>query len=339
MTGLPFSPAEGPQAWLVNDGARLHLHYGPIDLLIAAEGSAPQVRAAYRQATRIFQSILPSLVAELPELRTTISCSGTSGNGLKGIIAQHMFSAALPFAASIVTPMIAVAGAVADHVLGAMLENRQLQRVCVNNGGDIALYLAPGNSYRVGICARSDSESHDDIVTLTSTDRVGGIATSGWRGRSHSLGVADAVTVLANTAAKADAAATVIANAIDVPHSPRIRRQPACALNPDSDLGHRPVTVDVDCLSPIECTDALASGRLIAEQMCRENQIISAYLKLQDRSDVITRTSLFGKSLKSGDAQEQASVLQNDAAQAWQQCSANSGECPHAVPSSPTVSH
>ena len=30
---------------------------------------------------------------------------------------------------------------------------------------------------------------------------VRGVATSGWRGRSHSLGIADSVTVLARTAA------------------------------------------------------------------------------------------------------------------------------------------
>ena len=49
-----------------------------------------------------------------------------------------------------------------------------------------------------------------------------GIATSGWRGRSFSLGIADAVTVLAATAAEADAAATVIANAVDLPGHPAI---------------------------------------------------------------------------------------------------------------------
>ena len=67
-----------------------------------------------------------------------------------------------------------------------------------------------------------------------------GIATSGWRGRSFSLGIADAVTVLADRAAAADAAATIIANAVDLPGHPAIVRVPACELAPDSDLGRAP---------------------------------------------------------------------------------------------------
>ncbi len=220
----------------------------------------------------------------------------------------------------------------ADHVLAAMLKNRHLQRVSVNNGGDIALYLAPGSGYRIGICARPDSEVHDDIITLTSADEVGGIATSGWRGRSHSLGVADAVTVLARTAAMADAAATVIANAIDVPHSPRIQRQPACALNPDSDLGGRLVTVDVSCLTSIECSIALAAGRRLAEQMCRENLIDSAYLKLQGRSDVVTHNSRFKQPQTPGDLQETTLMAENDTDQHWRHFSTGKYERRRFIP-------
>jgi uncharacterized protein len=65
---------------------------------------------------------------------------------------------------------------------------------------------------------------------------VRGIATSGWRGRSFSRGIADSVTVLAKTAAMADAAATVIANAVNVVH-PGIVRRPACDIRDDSDWG------------------------------------------------------------------------------------------------------
>ena len=40
-----------------------------------------------------------------------------------------------------VTPMIAVAGAVADHILAAMLTNKfanDVTKIGVNNGGDVA---------------------------------------------------------------------------------------------------------------------------------------------------------------------------------------------------------
>ncbi|WP_204349766.1 hypothetical protein, partial [Klebsiella pneumoniae] len=80
-------------------------------------------------------------------------------------------------------------------------------------------------------------------------DGIGGIATSGAQGRSFSLGIADSVTVLARDAASADAAATLIANAVDLDH-PAIRRRPARNLDPDSDLGDRLVTVGVGDLTP-----------------------------------------------------------------------------------------
>jgi ApbE superfamily uncharacterized protein (UPF0280 family) len=71
------------------------------------------------------------------------------------------------------------------------------------------------------------------------------VATSGWRckgkgGRSFSFGIADAVTVLAGSAAAADAAATVIANAVDLPGHGAITRRPASAIDPDSDLATVP---------------------------------------------------------------------------------------------------
>ena len=63
------------------------------------------------------------------------------------------------------------------------------------------------------------------------------------------MGIADSVTVLARTGAVADAAATLIANAVDV-DDPAIRREPAAELAPDSDLGDRLVTVEVGPLPP-----------------------------------------------------------------------------------------
>ncbi|MFK7856698.1 MAG: UPF0280 family protein [Granulosicoccus sp.] len=287
------------QAWLLDDGARLHLHHGPIDLLISATGTAFEVKSAYRQGTLAFQSVLDDLVAQLPLLRTRLSCQGASEELFNGPVARSMFAASNPFASKAVTPMIAVAGAVADHVMQALLENRRLQRACVNNGGDIALYLSDTSSYRVGVCRSPDAGGFDDTITLTSADDVGGIATSGWQGRSHSLGVADAVTVLAKTAAMADAAATIIANAVDIPHSPRIKRVPACELNPDSDLGKRLVTTDVSCLSSVECSIALDAGRRVAQQLWADRLIASAYLTLQNKSLVVGQPTESESSLMS----------------------------------------
>jgi uncharacterized protein len=82
-----------------------------------------------------------------------------------------------------------------------------------------------------------DNPRMPGAIEITRDMPVRGIATSGRHGRSLSLGIADSVTVLAATAAAADAAATLIANAVDLPGHAAVRRAPACSLDPDSDLG------------------------------------------------------------------------------------------------------
>ncbi len=114
-----------------------------------------------------------------------------------------------------------------------------------------------------------------------------GVATSGWRGRSFSLGVADAVTVLAASAALADAAATLIANAVDIPGHPAIRRTPACDLDPQSDLGERRVTVAVGPLTPDEIDRALALGAAEAELWRKRGLIEAAALRLGERTRLV----------------------------------------------------
>ena len=186
------------------DGRRLHLHDGPIDLIVEADGPKRNVRAAYEAATRRFASILDELCSELRLLRS--QARKNSQRPFRAI-AQRMFAAIEPYAEQcFVTPMAAVAGAVAETVLNEMTSAAPLGRAYVNNGGDIALHLASGHSYRIGMVERPDRPSLFASLEISSEDPVRGIATSGWRGRSFSLGIADAVTVLAETAAAADAA-------------------------------------------------------------------------------------------------------------------------------------
>ena len=142
-----------------------------------------------------------------------------------------MAEAVWPHRAVYITPMAAVAGAVADEMLQALVKGRRLDKAYVNDGGDIAIHLTPGHELRAGIFATA----LDGVARLTYDQPVRGIATSGRGGRSFSLGIADSATVLAATAAAADAAATLIANAVNVEH-PAIERRPARDLDPDSDL-------------------------------------------------------------------------------------------------------
>jgi ApbE superfamily uncharacterized protein (UPF0280 family) len=193
-----------------------------------------------------------------------------------------MHDAVLPYASgTFITPMAAVAGAVAEEILGAMLSAARLSKAYVNNGGDIALYLRPGQSFVTGLIDRPDAPSLFATATIRAQDGIGGIATSGWRGRSFSLGIADAVTVLAETAASADAAATIIANAVDLPGHPGIVRQPASSLQPDSDLRNLPVTRSVGPLSSAEIELALDTGARRAHQLVESGQIAAAAMHLQ----------------------------------------------------------
>jgi uncharacterized protein len=273
-----------PQQRRLADG-RLHLHDGPIDLIIEAFGETSAVEGAYVAAWRRFTTILDELCAELPLLRADPSAGGPAP---QGPVASRMAVAVAPFRARrFLTPMAAVAGAVAEEVLEAMTAGRRLARAYVNNGGDIALHLGLGETFSIGMVDRPDRPSLIGRATVGAADRVRGVATSGWRGRSFSLGAADAVTVLAASAAFADAAATLIANAVDIPGHPAIRRTPACDLDPQTDLGERRVTVAVGPLTPGETERALASGAAEAELWRDLGLIEAAALRLGERTRIV----------------------------------------------------
>ncbi|WP_281016038.1 MULTISPECIES: UPF0280 family protein [unclassified Minwuia] len=274
--------APGPQVALLPDGRRLHLQHGPIDLLIDADGPAPAVRATWRAAEERFRDVLAVLVEELPAMRRP--CPET-GIALAGPVARRMAVAVTPHARTFVTPMAAVAGSVADEMLAAILAAApNLDRLHVNNGGDIALWLAAGQSCVSGIAGPPPRLRIIDRVLIGADDGIGGIASSSRHGRSLSLGVADNVTVFARNAAMADVAATLIANAVDTGPHPNVKRRPATDLDPDSDLGARLVTVDVGRLAADDVRQALERGMAQAEQMRAAGLLDAALLMLQDET-------------------------------------------------------
>jgi ApbE superfamily uncharacterized protein (UPF0280 family) len=273
------------QIRMLADGRRLHMHDGPIDLVLEAFGTASEVEAAYRAAAARFVTVLDELCSELTFLRQPADADGPLP---AGPIARRMLAAVRPYASrTFITPMAAVAGAVAEEILEAMTTAAELSRAYVNDGGDIALHLSPGEKFVVGMVERPDHPSLFGTTTIDASQPVRGIATSGWRGRSFSLGIADAVTVLSDTAAMADAAATIIANAVDLPGHPNIKRVPACDLAPDSDLGERLVTQLVGELSPDEIHDALSAGVRVAESLRVANLIHAAALNLRGETRVV----------------------------------------------------
>jgi hypothetical protein len=282
---------------------------GPIDLIVEAFGAAAEVERAYRAAAARFMTVLDELCDELGFLRQAIprfenrETSGArrlDGPLPKGRVARRMVEAVRPYAVGhFITPMAAVAGAVAEEILGAMTAAAELQRAYVNDGGDIALHLTAGEKFVVGMMeypqqsanptfrkARNVGHPLFGTAKIEFEHPVRGIATSGWRGRSFSLGIADAVTVLADTAAMADAAATIIANAVDLPGHSAIARARACDVAPDSDLGGRLVTQAVGDLSLDEIRTALALGVRMAESLQQLGLIRAAALRLKEETRV-----------------------------------------------------
>jgi uncharacterized protein len=279
-----------PQIAFLADGRRLHLQDGPIDLVVKARGSEADVRAAYDAAARRFTGLLDELCEELPLLRQAANPARCS---LQGTVARRMYEAVAPFAADhFITPMAAVAGSVAEEILGAMLYAAQLERAYVNNGGDIALHLADGEHFTVGLAERPDAPGLMRTMVVHADDPSRGVATSGRHGRSFSLGIADAVTILARTASQADAAATIIANAVDLPGHPAIVRCPAHDLQPDSDLGARLVTRGVGELSASEIEDALESGAACARKLLVAGLIDGAALRLHGELIVVATRAI-----------------------------------------------
>ena len=168
-----------------------------------------------------FATVLEELVAELPHLRRPVE----EADPVAGAVARRMVTACRPFRECFITPMAAVAGAVADEILPRSAT--PCRKAYVNNGGDIARPARRGESLSIGVVADPDRASRhghrlplDGTFEIDAAMPVRGVATSGWRGRSRSLGIADSVTVLAASGARADAAATMIANAVDTAMPP-----------------------------------------------------------------------------------------------------------------------
>jgi ApbE superfamily uncharacterized protein (UPF0280 family) len=268
---------------------RWHFQHGPIDIVLQLDGDSTACEHALQTAWQRFETILPELVRELLALRRPVD--ELHDHRFESVVARRMHQAAseLAWASAdeFITPMAAVAGSVAQEVLQA-LALPGVDRAYVNNGGDIALHLQRGE-WRIGVVSQLAQALAADAASALVTDGqfvisaampVRGVATSGWSGRSFSFGVADSVTVLADTAAQADVAATLIANAVNLQH-PGIQRRPANSLRDDTDLGDRMVTVDVPSLPPALIQDALQLGLDCARGLQARGQLHAAYLCCQ----------------------------------------------------------
>jgi ApbE superfamily uncharacterized protein (UPF0280 family) len=179
------------------------------------------------------------------------------------------------------TPLAAVAGTASD-VVADFIFSRGGTKIIVDNGGDIAIRLREGEVARVGVKTGIDAKQPTYLISIDSTMGIGGVATSGLGGRSFTKGIASAVTVLSQTAAFSDAAATVIGNFTNV-EDPNIMRSLAEKIYPDTDIAGEWVTIKVGKLSQEKIDEALNSGLTKAYAICQKGLITGALVALQGR--------------------------------------------------------
>lgn len=262
--------------------------WGPMTLSISAWAGGEPCPVMAAQAARValrclavladFQGYMRRRVRDLPEGRPLPEVVARAARACRAVDED-------------LTPLAAVAGAVADSVADAALA-LGADKVVVNNGGDVALRLGPGQSLRVGLRPPSaDGREPAPLLgslRLSASDGVGGVATSGWGGRSLSSGVADLATAWAPSAALADAAATTLGNAAQAEGASEIR--PAVEIDPDCGLGEQAITTGVARLSETQRARALAGARGRAQGLHADKLIAGCVVMVQGDALLLDRT-------------------------------------------------
>ena len=259
---------------------RLFLNHGPIDIVLEAFGKDKPL--AYEKAKKYFSTLLNELVLDMDLLKKEVVPHRHFNNK----ISQSMQNATEKFYPNFITPMAAVAGSVADNILNVLVKDTKLEKAYVNNGGDVSFYLTENQTVKSSLASIPNI-----IAEINYKDKSRGIATSGWRGRSFSLGIADSVTVLADNAAIADAAATMIANSVNIKNHPSIIKKPAEEIYEDSDLKNLMVTVEVGDLKQSEIEDALRNGNEVGKTYLENGLINSALIELHNCFCIVQKES------------------------------------------------
>jgi ApbE superfamily uncharacterized protein (UPF0280 family) len=259
---------------------RLFLNHGPIDIVLEAFGKDKPL--AYEKAKKYFSTLLNELVLDMDLLKKEVVPHRNFNNK----ISQSMQNATEKFYPEFITPMAAVAGSVADNILNVLVKDTKLEKAYVNNGGDVSFYLTENQTVKSSLASIPNI-----IAEIDYKDKSRGIATSGWRGRSFSLGIADSVTVLADNAAMADAAATMIANSVNIKNHPLIIKKPAEEIYEDSDLKNLMVTVEVGDLKQSEIEDALRNGNEVGKTYLESGLINSALIELHNCFCIVQKES------------------------------------------------
>lgn len=263
---------------------QVFLDYGPMQVMLRASANGRAMTGELQEAAGYAINILQEL-AEVLYLAKDVRTLTHPGLAELPLPLRLMVEAVLAAGDPTLTPMAAVAGTFSD-LIADRLAAQGAAKVLINNGGDIAIRLFGEEKTKVGLTPSITAPSFTHLIHLEAKAGIGGIATSGFGGRSLTKGIASAVTVLADTSRAADACATLIANHCYA-EDPGIIRWPAEKLDPNTDIAGHLVTVRIEELKPETKIQALSNGLTKARELIDQGVIRGGVIFLDNQVAMI----------------------------------------------------
>ncbi len=261
------------------------LEHGPVTMVLEARlGDKPRTDIVKRAAQRVI-TLFEELAGELETAKKAASLLENSLDRVHSRVLRRMLGSVRRLGEPDFTPMAAVAGSLADFAVEEMVQTGA-DYATANNGGDIAFHVpAAKKEFNIGIISDLSEGRITHRLGVGRESGIGGIATSGFGGRSLTRGIASAVTVMAETASLADAAATSVANACDA-DDPQVERCLAEDLDYDTDIRGLTVTRTIGKLRDESVRIALARGSNRAAELCGSGMIKGAVLFVSGRMEI-----------------------------------------------------
>ena len=254
----------------------MFIEIGPASLVIIGEKDSEPYEFQKEKLVQKVKSILGEIREYLPVLKQ--KAYKIKNTKHMPDVPRKMVEAVKVIDEASLTPMAAVAGSVAD-AMKEFLKNEGLDLVSVNNGGDISIFNIKGRGLKIDIGDIHTGKSSPYMLNIEQLIDYG-LATSGFGGRSFTLGLADSVTVVAATGAVADAAATFICNCTNT-ESDLVIRQKASEIDPLTDIPDDNVTIRIGKLNDNDRLQALVNGLNISANIKNQKHIYDVIIKLQ----------------------------------------------------------
>lgn len=259
----------------------MFLEIGPASLVIQGTKSGSPWQCEEKRVVEKVKLIMAQIADLLPVLKQR--AYRITNTRYMPYVPKMMVEAVKSVDESTLTPMAAVAGAVAD-ALKEFLNHEGIETLSVNNGGDISVFNSTDRTLTIDIGDIRNSKGPQRMLSVRGLTDYG-VATSGLGGRSLTLGLADTVTVVAPTAALADAAATFVCNHTNT-MSDKVRRIRAVEVDPLTDIPDEMVTIQVNQLTREDRNKALQNGLTVASNLQKSRLIYGSVIVLQ--GDMVT---------------------------------------------------